>query len=156
MIERIKSFFYKLILKERSPDKLARSFCSALYISFSPWIGLQYPLVFALSWLFALNTAVVFATTSVLSNPLTYIPLCTLDYCVGYWLLHSMLGLDVTAMNPVLMERFNTYLQHTLGMGNVSVWAFVVGGNVIGITLALVFYPIALFAFKKLSRKKRR
>ncbi len=155
MFERIKSFLRTLVLKERSPEKLARSFALAWYISFAPWIGMQYPLVFLCSWLFSLNTAVLVTTSSVLSNPFTYVPICVFDYGIGYWLLHTCFGLDVAAMNPAWMDRFNVYLQKTLHMSDVSVWAFVIGGNIVGITLALVMYPVSKYIFSKVKKKKR-
>lgn len=154
MLQKIKTFFYNLLLKERSPEKLARSFSLALYISFSPWIGMQYPLVFILSWLFSLNTAVLVATASVISNPITYVPVCVFDYTVGYWFLHSLLKIPVASMNPAWMERFNSYLTQTLGTGSVSVWAFIVGGNLVGITLALISYPISKYLFSKIAKER--
>lgn len=156
MLKKIKSFLHALVLKERSPEKLARSCAIALYISFAPWIGMQYPLVFLCSWLFSLNTAVVVTTSSVISNPLTYVPICVFDYGVGYWLLHNMLGIDVASMNPAWMDRFNLYLQKTLHMGEVSVWAFIIGGNIAGIVFALMMYPLSKYCFMRISKRKKR
>lgn len=152
MLEKIKSFIYNLTLKERSPEKLARSCSLAFYLSFSPWIGMQYPLVFSLSWLFSLNTAVVFTIASIISNPFTYVPLCMVDYMTGYWFLHKLLGFPVEGLNPVWMTHFNDYIQQALGIPNVSVWAFVVGGNVVGIVLALIAYPLCRYLFSYLGK----
>jgi uncharacterized protein (DUF2062 family) len=157
VIEKIKkklhAIIYALVLKERSPEKLSRSISLALYLSFAPWIGMQAPLIFILPWFFQLNTAVMVTVAFSISNPWTYVPICTLDYVVGYWLLHSFLKFDVAAINPSWMTWINEYLAQKVSIVNASFWAFIVGGNIVALTLAFGSYPLTLYIFRRFGKK---
>lgn len=143
---RIKQFVYHLALKERSPHKLALSCCLGIYIAFSPYVGFHTILIFLLSWLFALNPVVTFTSSYIFNNPWTMVPLYLADYLFGKWFL-CYIGIDAMAINPSWMSWINEPLQHYTGISGISFWAFMVGGNLLGIIFSVILYPVLLFFF---------
>lgn len=138
--ERVKDVFNKALKSNSSPSKLALSFCIGVYIAFSPFPGAHTIMMLAAQWLFKLNFPILFFATA-LNNPWTAIPFFIVDYSFGYWFVHSLLGLD--PVWAISLKRF-------LGMGEVCLWSFLVGGNLLGIGSALLSYPVMTRIFKRL------
>ena len=142
-----------LTLKEQSAQKLTLSCCLGIYIAFSPWVGFHTIMVFAFSWLFRLNPAITFTSTYILNNPWTMTPLYLGDYFFGDWVLKSCFGIDSMAINPSWMTWVNTNLTYYTGLKGLSFWAFMVGGNLLGILFSVILYPILLNTFSKILKK---
>lgn len=138
----IKNFFKKLIYQERSPERLALSFCMGTYIAFCPFVGLHTAMVFLLSWLFRLNWGVTLASSCFINNPWTLIPVYGLDYWVGYNLVYKVLQLDLSWINPWWMHSIQFFCEKNLGIAKPCIWSFLIGGNLLGIGLALLLYPL--------------
>lgn len=140
----IKNLFKTLYSQLKSdlhcPHKMALSICMGIYIAFSPFIALHTVMVMLAAWLLPLNGAVMFAISNVINNPWTLIPVYGLDYLCGqtifYWL-----GIDGAALNPEWMNGINTYMQNYIALPHFSFWTFMVGGNVLGILVAVCAYP---------------
>lgn len=135
-------YFKTLAYAEKSPHKLALSFCIGAYIAFSPFPGLHTLMIFAFSVLFGLNLTVTFAAAYGINNPITLVPVYAADYGVGYWLIHKVLEFDVTAINPEWMATCSTYFEQKLGLPLPCIWSFLIGGNILGILLAIALYPV--------------
>jgi uncharacterized protein len=150
----IKNFFSKIILHEKSADKLALSFCVGNYIAFSPFIGLHTIMAFLFSWLFNLNLAVTCATTYFINNPWTAIPVYMIDYMFGHWLVHDILHLNFTAITPTWIHSLTSLLEQKLGINSPCFWSFLIGGNILGIIISIVLYPNMQKLFKKLLQQK--
>ena len=146
-------FFKMLVLKERSPHKLALSFAIGNYIAFCPFIGLHTAMIFLFAWIFKLNTAVTFATGYVVNNVFTAVPIFLSDYVFGYWLLHGVFHLKTHDINPTWMNIINDFLHTKLGIPNACFWSFMIGGNLLAIIVALVSYPLVKPLFVHLSRQ---
>jgi uncharacterized protein (DUF2062 family) len=124
-------------------DQLALSFCCGLYIAFSPFPGGHTLLMIAFKFLFKLNFPLLFLITSI-NNPWTMIPFFSLDYSFGYWVTHSLLGMSPT---------WTISLAKIFGHGEICLWSFFIGGNILGIVSALVCYPfVRRFFFKLVNR----
>ncbi len=141
------AYFKKLAYEEKSPHKLALSFCMGAYIAFSPFPGLHTIMIFAFSVLFGLNLSVTFAAAYGINNPITLIPVYAADYGLGYWLLHKVLALDVAIINPWWMQSCSTFFEQKLGLALPCIWSFLIGGNILGIALAIILYPITKQVF---------
>lgn len=146
------SFFEQLVLKERSPHKLALSFCVGVYISFSPFIFFHTVMVLVFSWLFSLNIPAVFAGAFV-NNPWTMVPCYAAGYAVGEFCLGTLCNINTVALNPAWMASINESLVHYIGMKGVALWSFLVGGNLLGITLGVMLYPVLTRIFARLSAR---
>jgi uncharacterized protein (DUF2062 family) len=143
--KKLKSMIEKALKAGSSPEKLSLSFCMGLYIAFSPFPGVHAVMMVAANYLFKLNFPLLFAITSI-NNPWTMIPVYTLDYFVGYWVVHSLLGIE---------PSLTISLAQVFGGGSICLWSFLVGGNILGLTAALVAYPIVSTLFKKLVHSKQ-
>jgi len=149
--QKIKNFFIGLLCKERSPKKLALSFCMGVYIAFSPFPGFHTLFVFIFSWLLLLNMPVVFAISCLINNPWTMMPVYIFDYVVGCWVCSSLFDSDMLMYNPSWMQWFNGHVTHYTSLSDISLWSFLIGGNILGIGSALFLYPVMLYIFNKLS-----
>lgn len=141
IVKKLHSLFFSLIAKERCPHKLALSVCMGIYVAFCPFVGFHTLLVFLLSWLFALNTAVLFAVSVFINNPWTMIPVYGFGYIFGSRLF-GLLGIQSMSWNPSWMNSLNLFLQTKTGLPHLSLGAFLIGGNIVGVALALLVYPI--------------
>lgn len=161
----MKKFIYKLLLAEKSPSKLALSFCFGIFIALTPVIPVipvQTLLVFVLSWLFRLNTTVTFATTYLVNNPLTMIPIWFIDYRFGSWLFNNVLKIDMTKYNPHWLDSLSAYLSKYVdltkitGGSSLCLWCLIIGGLVLPLILSVALYPIMKVVFSFLIKKFNR
>ena len=151
--KRLYIFICDLALREKCPRKLTLSCCLGIYIAFSPWVGFHTIMIFICSWIFRLNTAVTFTSTYILNNPWTMTPLYLGDYLFGNWVLKSGFGIDSMAINPSWMTWVNSNLNHYTGLNGLSFWAFMVGGNLLGILISVILYPILFNIFNRTIKK---
>ena len=150
MIKQIIAFGKKMILSERTPAKLALASSLGVFIAFSPFLGIHWLMTIVLSWVLSVNMAIVYAAAHVVNNPLTMIPVYVADYEVGKYIVHRLLGLDLMPYNPSWMNWLNMKIS-CLGIPNLSLWTFIIGGNVLGLGLALLLYPFFLRFYKRIK-----
>lgn len=141
--EKIKSVIKNAFESGGSPEKLAMAFCVGIYIAFSPFPGAHTIMVLLSRWLLGLNLPVLFLSASI-NNPWTMIPFFSLDYVFGYWFLHSVLGCS---------GMWEISLAKVFGSGKICLLSFLVGGNLLGIVAAIVFYPVMTIVFKKMFHR---
>lgn len=147
---KVKSFFLSLLLKEPSPHKLALAFSAGIYIAISPFPGLHTAMVFFFSWLLRLNFFVTFAVNTVVNNPWTMVPVYAADYFCGNVVCYSFFGHNFIVLNPSWMNWFNNMIAHYLGLEEISLCSFLIGGNLLGILCAVVSYPVVRYIFSKI------
>ena len=140
-LKALKDVFARAILSGCGSDRLTRSFCIGLYIAFSPFPGVHAVIMIASKYFFNLHFPTLFIATSI-NNPWTMIPFYSFDYAFGYWLVHSLLGWEPSWV--ISLERL-------FGSGQICLWSFFLGGNVIGLIAALVGYPIMKIIFKRFA-----
>jgi uncharacterized protein (DUF2062 family) len=149
----------KWISLESSPSKLTAAVLLGNFMAFSPYLGLQTWLCLLLSWLLKWNAKISLATLYIISNPWTMVPIIGLDYLVGYWLMHSLLGLDLFAYNPAWMSWLNIkikpYLHRFLGMEQIGLWYYIIGGHIVAIITTLILYPFVLRSFRRFVQFKQ-
>jgi len=151
VMQRIYGVLKSLFIKERSSKKLATSFCVGAYIAFSPFMGLHTVMTFAFAWLFNLNLAATFTGSCLINNPWTMIPVYSGGYFFGDWLLHAVFGFDTIGSNPTWMACINEPLAAYVGLPQVSLWSFLLGGNLLGIVIGIGLYPVMNYLFTKIS-----
>jgi len=151
VLKKIRKFLETLVLKERNPNTLALSFCLGVFIAFSPFICFHSALIILFCWLFSLNLAVAFASTWLVNNPWTMVPVYWTDYVFGNWFLRTFLGIDPVALNPTWMNSLNRFICSYTGISGLSFWGFMIGGNLLGILVSIILYPIVKIIFKRVS-----
>jgi uncharacterized protein (DUF2062 family) len=140
----IKSIYNKVrtfIQNERCPRRLAFSVSLAVFIAFSPFVGFHTAMVFLFAWLFTLNAAVLLALSMLINNPWTMVPIYAADHVVGDQLF-QLFGINGMELNPDWVCSLNKWIFHYTGLTGISFWAFLVGGNLLSIVLAIIIYPI--------------
>lgn len=134
----------KLVKKEPNPSRLAWSITLGVFLAFSPYVGLQTVLAFALAYLLWANSAVVVIVLYTVNNPWTMIPIAALDYIFGHWLVEKVFCLNLEQYNPSWMEWVNTKISGVtsyLGIESICFWCFMIGGNILAVTFAAISYP---------------
>ena len=152
MIHAWLEYFKKLASQEKSPHILALSFSVGTYIAFSPFPGLHTIMIFLFTVLFGLNLTVTFASAYAINNPLTLVPVYAADYGVGYWLLYKVADFDITQLNPAWMQTCSAYFEQKLGFPLPCFWSFLIGGNVLGVLMAFLLYPLTKSIFAHCKR----
>lgn len=151
MFEKIKEKLLKLFSYETSPHKLALACSLAIYIAFSPFFGFHTIMLIGAGMLFRLNVPLLLIIGYTVNNPFSMIPIYVSGYLLGFWILHTWFQIPVDTANPWWMDKVNLFLQSHVGHSHISLWGFLLGGNILGVALALIFYPILLYTFKRLS-----
>ena len=155
MISWLKERGLRLIRLEKNSTKLAFGCSLGIYIAFSPFVGLHTAMVFLCSWLFGLNIAVLLTVSMMINNPWTMVPVYGAGYWFGDWFLAGI-GINHHAYNPQWVITCNTWLQQYIQCEGFSFWAFMLGGNVLGIALALLCYPLLLWLIRtSIDRKEQ-
>lgn len=154
VIKRIRSFFNWLLLQEQSPRKLAFSICLGIYIALSPFVGMHTLMKIIFSRLFMLNFTVLFTVSTLINNPWTMVPVYGMGHYFGM-LLFGWFNIDALGWDPVWLSSYNAVLQKYIGISGFSLSAFLVGGNVLGIVMSVVMYPIVTYILANCMVKKR-
>lgn len=141
----------KLLLGERTPKKLAIACALGIFIAFSPLIGLHWLLTIVLAWMFGVNVTVVYVAAHIVNNPLTMVPLYLGDYAVGLWVCDRLFQSDLASHNPSWMQWLNVKLS-CMGITNLSLWAFIIGGHIVAIVASVVAFPFLIRFFNKIIR----
>lgn len=155
MLAYIKKQGIKLLSYESCAHRFTLSACMGIYIAFSPFLGLHTAMVFLFSWLFALNCAIVLAVSVLVNNPWTMIPVYGTGYVFGDWVVRFF---GITSQhNPSWMQMCNNWIYKHTGLSGISLWGFLIGGNILGIALGMLAYPLikrysALFLCKGKAR----
>ena len=151
MIKQVIDYAKKTLLAERTPQKLACASCVGIFIAFSPFLGVHWLMTIILAWALSLNVAVIYAAAHVVNNPLTMVPVYLADYTFGEWITKRLFGVDLLAYNPSWMQWLNIKLS-CLGIPNLSLWTFIIGGNILGILAALAAYPFLLRFYQRIIK----
>jgi uncharacterized protein (DUF2062 family) len=150
----------RLFLGEPSPKKFAWSCATGVFIAFSPYLGIQTLLIFAAGWLLSLNIPLTFAIVYLVNNPWTMIPIIIMNHAVGMWIGRVIFHTDLSQYNPVFMHALNNRLDQLLTTYTklhtvkLSLWAYLIGGHVVALTLACITYIVAKASFHYLTRAK--
>ncbi len=146
----------RLLGYEQCVDRLALSFCMGIYIAFCPFVGFHTALVFLFAWIFALNFAVMLSVSMFVNNPWTMVPVYGAGHWFGDWML-SWCGINHYEWNPSWITSLNSWAHEAIGLRGFSFWAFMIGGNILGIALGVMCYPMIkrLFVVIKERGKKK-
>lgn len=155
MFSRVKQFLLNSFAYEASPYKLTVACALATYIAFCPFIGFHTMMAIGLGLGLRLNVPFILAVGWVINNPLTMIPVYMSGYLFGHFILHSWLRIGIATTNPWWMKSVNIYVQNYLGISDISFWAFILGGNLLGALLAALCYTIMLPVFLHLASQQK-
>ena len=124
------------------PILLARSVALGIYIAFSPFVGLHTVLVFLFGWLFASSIPIVLAVSLLVNNPWTMIFVYSAGYITGSFFC-SLFNVESFFLDHYLQPivAYIPYIETTPSV----LFKFLVGGNVLGMIIALLVYPFVKY-----------
>ena len=107
-----------------SSNTLARGFAVGIFAGFLPVFGFQVFIAVALAFLVRGNK-ILAATSTWVSNPLTYVPIYIFNFQVGRWLLreHSSLDLNLQLKSVQDVTVLGYTMIKTLLIGSLTVSA---------------------------------
>lgn len=151
-----KKILHKFLSVERDPKRLAYTTCLGLFIAFSPFLGLQTPLIFIVGYFLKLPISILFTVVYLVNNPfITTIPIIIANYFTGYIIFTYAIRVNVCAYNPELFGwlegKIRPFIQRYLGFTEICFWYFIVGGVVFAILFSVPFYPLFKHLYTKLA-----
>jgi len=124
-----------------TPPRAALAFAVGVFIAWTPALGFHTLLALAIAFLFGLNRVAVLAGTFV-NNPWTLVPI----YTASAWLGSHMTGADVSL--PRLEGGTWGHLFDFLAQCRPWIVPLTMGTLVLGLTCALVSFPVVLFGIR--------
>ena len=163
MLKYLKDFLNRFARMDTSPKRLAASFCFGVFVSITPTVPFQTPIILGLGWLLGFNTVVAFASSWLFSNPFTLVPVYLIDYAFGVWFFEKVVGFDLVRYNPWWIEKFNGFLSRYIDVQkhfgtNFCLWCLLFGGLMVALLVSIPLYFILERVFatiiKQLGKKK--
>jgi len=71
------------------------------------------------------------------------------DYILRFWYGSSA---QVCALDPAWMCSVNNFLHTHVGIQPVSLWGFLLGGNILGVVAAFGLYPLVKRMFEAIKK----
>lgn len=148
--EKIKHFLHKLVTLDASPSRIAISAAFGVFIGLLLPIGLQTIVILPLATLFGFNI-VLALTASLISNPITMIPLYYTAVKIGEFIT----GISIS------WNRFEILFEdpswsNLFSLGNDGLAVFFSGSFLMGLTAAILTYFLILFLVIELRNRKTR
>ena len=151
MVRKIINFGKQLVLGERTPGKLAYASSIGIFIAFSPFVGFHWLMTLVLAWLLGLNVVAMYTASHIVNNPFTMVFIYLADYKVGNFIA-KLVGIDLFAYNPWWMHWLNTKFA-CVGIPQLSLIAFLIGGNILGFLAACIAYPFLIHFYKRIIKQ---
>ena len=136
----LRYIYYRFIRLHSSPAYLARGLAIGVFSGFLPFFGLQVILSVAAASLLRGHRVVAAAATWI-SNPLTYIPLYSLGFHLGRWMLSSQ-KIDLTA------QTFKSATS-VMALGSEFAITLFTGCIVLGLIFGSISYIGSLYLLKR-------
>lgn len=141
------------IMGSGTPDSLARGVALGLFVGFFIIFGLQIVVVVPLAWICRANR-IAAVTFTFVTNHVTVFFIYPLQCLAGGFIMGDDYSL------PVLQKKMYGLIQdfswdNFAGLGGELAVAFMLGGLAFGLVSAIIGYPAALFAAKKIQEKAK-
>lgn len=151
----------RLVENEESPVRPARACALGVGIALSPYLGIQTLFIFVLSWIFRLQTRIVFTVAYIINNPWTMFPIALFDYLVGSRIA-ALLKLDLTRYNPAWVQWLTAWINNKIGhhicryvnVADFSFWAYMLGGHLVALIGGIIAYFLAKRFFARVIEKR--
>ncbi len=104
------------------------------------------------------STVAAFLTTTLICNPLTYVPLYYLAWFIGNLILPGRASWMVlsTTLQHIVEVGFSESLSLAFSVGFDAGLVILVGGLLLAVIPTLVSYPVALIFFTRIQKKRYR
>lgn len=139
-----------------TPVSLARGVAIGIFIGLAPLIPLKSILIIVLTMVIPSSTVAAFLCTTLICNPLTYIPLYYFAWFLGDLILPGRASWAIlrTTLQDILETGFSESLSLALSVGFDAGLVILTGGMFLALIPALISYPIALIFFNRIHKKR--
>ncbi|MBU1101375.1 MAG: DUF2062 domain-containing protein [Bacteroidetes bacterium] len=145
---KVKHYLHQLVTLDASPSQIAISVAFGVFIGLLLPMGLQTIVILPIAGLFEFNI-VLAVTASLISNPITMIPLYYTAVKIGEFIT----GITIS------WSRFEIFFENPswsnlLSFGNDGLAVFFSGSSLMGLTAAILTYFLILFLVKELRNRR--
>lgn len=154
VLKRLDALYWKRVMRylhirflrmRSSPGAIARGAAAGAFAGSFPFIGLQTIIGVAIASVLR-GSKVIAAASTLISNPLTYVPLFALNFHIGRLLLRLPPITSLPA-SPAAMDEW-------LAMGKDVAAAMMLGSLIVAIAASLISYYIALQIARHVQKAK--
>lgn len=158
MKEKIQNIIKRFKELQGAPAPLARGVTIGVFIGFAPLMPLKSVLILLLTMLIPSSTVAAFLCTTIICNPLTYVPLYYLAWFIGNLLLPGRASWTIlsTTFQQIIEVGFSESLSLVFSVGFDAGLVILLGGMILALIPALICYPVALRFFNRLEKKRAR
>ena len=140
--------YHSILHADDPPHELALGVALAMFVMFTPTVGIQMIITFFLAWLFRANKAVGIPVVWI-SNPLTFVPIFYPAYLIGCWLLrqpHISVEWWQGLSHPPAgwLARIEYYWSHFVDIA-APLW---LGGLILGTLIGVPTYYLLYFVIR--------
>lgn len=134
------------------PHYLALGVAFGVWTAFNPLIGTHMIIIGILCWIFRASFLAGLAG-GLLANPWTLGPMWAMSFKIG----HSLLGLPAGAARSTFHSLHWSTLGHDFhALAHAVVWPTLIGGMILGIPVAAMFYVLVYWQVDSLKKRRRR
>ncbi|MFT5699530.1 MAG: hypothetical protein ACI8ZB_002390 [Desulforhopalus sp.] len=156
MKEKIKLFIKRFKDLQGTPYSLARGVAIGTFIGFAPLMPLKSVLILLFTMIIPSSTVAAFLCTTIICNPLTYIPLYYVSWLIGNFILPGRASWAILSgtLQQILDAGFSEALSLVLNVGLDAGIVILTGGIILAVIPTLVSYPLALVFFIRFQKKR--
>lgn len=158
MKEKIQKLIKRFKELQGDPASIARGVAIGTFLGFAPLLPLKSILILFSTMVVPSSTVAAFLTTTVICNPLTYVPLYYLAWFIGNLILPGRASWTVlsSTLQRIVEVGFSESLSLIFGVGFDAGLVILVGGLLLAVIPALISYPVALICFTNIQKKRYR
>jgi len=158
MKEKIQKLIKRFKELQGDPASIARGVAIGTFLGFAPLLPLKSILILFSTMVVPSSTVAAFLTTTVICNPLTYVPLYYLAWFIGNLILPGRASWAVlsSTLQRIVEVGFSESLSLIFGVGFDAGLVVLVGGLLLAVIPALISYPVALICFTRIQKKRYR
>jgi hypothetical protein len=136
------------------PHYVALGFACGVWTAFFPLLGTHLVVLALLCWVLRASVIAGLAGT-VVGNPWTYGLIWASSYRMGRWLLHIPPG-QGRATDALHDLHWHTLLHDISLVGHDVIWPTMLGGMVLGLPVAALFYGLVYWQVRLFHERKKR
>ncbi|MBB73975.1 MAG: hypothetical protein CMJ75_05610 [Planctomycetaceae bacterium] len=140
-----KYLYHSILHADDPPHKLALGVALAMFVMFTPTLGLQMIITVFLAWLLRANKAVGLPVVWI-SNPVTFVPIFYPCYVVGCWLLNQPPQIDSSFWTRLSTPPSGAGIQHYWDLFKGVAAPLWIGGIIVGTLLGALTYFLLYFS----------
>jgi len=152
--------YYSLRFKRLGgdPKSLAMGTAVGIFIGITPTVPLHTVAIIGVTLLMRVNTIAALISATIVSNPLTFVPIYYLSWKIGNFLLPGRLTWErlQEVLEVITSESFLVSLKTVSNLSINAVLVMMIGGILLAIPPTLVSYYFSLRFFIKVREKRRR